>query len=59
MNFRNFSTPSVQTMKISSMYRHQIRGFTSAFLIKRLSNLSIKMFAYEGAILVPIAVPRF
>ena len=42
---QNFSSPSVQTMKISSMYRHQIRGFTSAFLIKRLANLSIKMFA--------------
>ena len=33
--------------------------FYPAFLIKRLSSLSIKMFAYEGAILVPIAVPRF
>ena len=40
MSFRNFSSPSVQTMKISSMYRHQILSGLSDVKIELIDQVN-------------------
>ena len=44
-------------MKVSSMYRHHVRGFLSQSLKIFSSKSLIYIIAYDGAILVPVAVP--
>lgn len=48
---------SVQIVNISSMYLFQMRGLIGWVLRKFCSMLCMKVFAYEGAIFVPMAVP--
>ena len=57
MKVLSFSSPSVQTMKMSSMNLCQVKGLKGALSIVCCSNLPLNRFAYEGAIRVPIAVP--
>ena len=55
----SLSCPSVQIKKMSSIKRHHTRGLYSAFSRAVASREPINMFAYGGAILVPMAVPCF
>ena len=57
MKVLSFTSPSVQTMKMSSMILRQVKGLKGALSIACCSNLPTNRFAYEGAIRVPIAVP--
>ena len=59
MNVCRLSSPSLQTTKMSSMYRFQIRGWRLFGLLSSslFSRLAIKMFALDGAVRVPMAVP--
>ena len=56
MKVLSFSSPSVQTMKMSSMNLRQVKGLKGALSIACCLNLPMNRFAYKGAIRVPIAV---
>ena len=43
-------------VKMSSMYLHQMDGLFTGFWRRCFSNSPMKMMAYDGTILVPIAV---
>ena len=53
------SSVCVLIMKTSSMYHLQMCGFLDFVNMNSFSNLSMKIFASQGAALVPIAVPCF
>ncbi len=51
------SGPSFHSAKMSSMNLIHTRGLSVVHSSKSSSNLAMNRFAYEGAILVPIAIP--
>ena len=53
--YLSFSSPCVQIKDISSIYRYHANGRYSCVLRKLVSKLSMKIQAYVGANLVPIA----
>ena len=57
-NSSSFSSLSFQIKKMSSMYLSHTEGFTASVSIELFSTLSIKIHAYGGADLVPMAVPE-
>ena len=57
-NSSSFSSLSFQIKKMSSMYLSHTEGFTASVSIQLFSTLSMKIHAYGGANLVPMAVPE-
>ena len=57
MKSLNSSSVPVHIMKMSSIKRFQICMFLLFCLTSSVSSVPINRFAYEGAILVPMAVP--
>ena len=53
----SFSSPCVEMKNVSSIYRYHPNSRYFCVLRKSVSNLSMKIQAYVGANLVPIAVP--
>ena len=56
-NSFSFSSSCCHNKKISSMYLHHTNGLKLQFCKIRSSRSPIKIMAYGGAILVPMAVP--
>ena len=57
-NSSSFSSLSFQIKKMSSIYLSHTKGFTFCVSRKLISTLSMKIHAYGGANLVPMAIPE-
>ena len=58
MKIRRFSSPWGQIQNMSSMKRHYVWGVKVDLERILDSNMCIKIIEYDGAILVPLAVPE-